>query len=95
MADIIFYPSLSSLLPLGSVPPNLGFIQGVLQDVFDNLYYRDLQVQKSKRGDVGFYQLSLVIYKRLGIEIPGTGGAALVFNPGQTALTTENPIALG
>jgi hypothetical protein len=95
MADTLFYPSVSSLLPLERIPPNLGFIQGVLHDVFDNLYYRDLQVQKSKSGDVGFYQLSLVIYKRLGVEIPGTGGAALVFNPGQTAQATEIPIALG
>lgn len=95
MADTLFYPSLSTLLPLERIPPNLGFVQGVLQDVFDKLFYRDLQVQKSKLGDVGFYQLSLVIYKRLGFEIPGTGGAALVFNPGQTTLTTEIPIALG
>jgi hypothetical protein len=94
--DTLFYPSLSTLLPLESIPPNLGFVEGVLQDVFDSLYYRDLQVQKSKLGDVGFYQLSLVIYKRLGVEIPGTGGAALVFNPGQVdGQITEIPIALG
>lgn len=90
-----FYPSLTNLLSLEAIPPNLGFIHGVLQDVFKGLYYRDLQVQKSQRGDVGFYQLSLVIYGRLGVEIPGTGGAALVFNPGQTALVSEIPIALG
>lgn len=94
-ADTVFYPSISSLLPLEAVPPNLGFIQGVLHDVFDSLYYRDLQIQKSKSGDVGFYQFSLVIYKRLGFEIPGTGGAALVFDPGLSAQTTEIPIALG
>jgi hypothetical protein len=94
MADTLFYPSLSTLLPLESMPPNLGFIQGVLQDVFDHLYYRDLQVQKTRLGEAGFYQLSLVVYKRLGIEIPGTGGAALVFNPGSIGQTTEIPIAL-
>jgi hypothetical protein len=95
MADTLFYPSISSLLPLASIPPNLGFIQGALEEVFDNLYFRDLQVQKSKLGEAGFYQLSLVIFKRLGVEIPGTGGAALVFNPGQVSgQTTEIPIAL-
>ncbi len=36
-----------------------------------------------------------MIYKRLGLEIPGTGGAALVLNPGQSSSTTEIPIALG
>lgn len=96
MADTTFYPSLSTLLPLEAIPPNLGFIQGALEDVFDNLYYRDLQVQKSKLGDVGFYQFSLVLYKRLGFEIPGTGGAALVLNPSQiSGQITEIPIALG
>jgi hypothetical protein len=95
MSSTQFYPSLSTLLPLESIPPNLGFFQGVLQEIFDNLYFRDLQVQKSKLGDVGFYQLSLVIYKRLGVEIPGTGGAALVLNPGQVdGQITEIPIAL-
>lgn len=94
MTDTLFYPSLSTLLPLESMPPSLGFIQGVLQDVFDSLYYRDLQVQKSQLGEAGFYRLSLVVYKRLGIEIPGTGGAALVFNPGSVGQTTEIPIAL-
>lgn len=94
-ADVQFYPSLSTLLPLERIPPNLGFIQGAMQDVFDNLYYRDLQVQKSARGEVGFYQLKLVLFKRLGFEIPGTGGAALVLNPGQGSGTTEIPIALG
>jgi hypothetical protein len=96
MADTQFYPSISTLLPLESIPPNLGFFQGALHEVFDNLYYRDLQVQKSKLGDAGFYQFSLVLYKRLGFEIPGTGGAALVLNPGQgSGQTTEIPIALG
>jgi hypothetical protein len=96
MADTTFYPSLSTLLPLERIPPNLGFIQGALEDVFDNLYYRDLQEQKSKLGDVGFYQFSLVLYKRLGFEIPGTGGAALVLNPSQiSGQITEIPIALG
>jgi hypothetical protein len=95
MADTLFYPSLTTLLPLESIPSNLGFIQGALQEVFDNLYFRDLQVQKSKLGDAGFYQLSLVLYKRLGVEIPGTGGAALVFNPDPVSgQTTEIPIAL-
>jgi hypothetical protein len=95
MSQIKFYPSLSTLLPLESIPPNLGFVQGVLQDVLDNLYFHDLQGQKSRLGDAGFYQLSLVLYSRLGIEIPGTGGLALVFNPDQvTGQTTEIPIAL-
>lgn len=95
MIDDKFYPSLSTLLPLGSIPPNLGFFQSALQDVFDNLFFRNLQVQKSKLGEVGFYQLSLVIYKRLGVEIPGTGGAALVLNPSQVdGQITEIPIAL-
>jgi hypothetical protein len=96
MSDTLFYPSLSTLLPLERIPPNLGFVQGALHDVFDNLYFRDLQVSKSKRGEAGFYQLSIVLYKRLAVEIPGAMGAALVLNPGPPAgQTSEIPIALG
>ncbi len=94
-ADTVFYPSLSSLLPLDAVPANLGFVQGVLHDIFDNLYYRDLQVQKSRFGDVGYYQLSLMIYKKFGFEIPGTGGAALVLNSAPPPPPTEFAIAIG
>src|SRR5258705_104534 len=42
MAVTQFYPSLSTLLPLESIPPNLGFFQGVLQEVFDNLFFGEL-----------------------------------------------------
>jgi hypothetical protein len=93
--DTKFYPSLATLLPPEMVPLNLGFIQGALNDVFDHLFYRDLQVQKSKEGDVGFYQLVLVTYQRLGVEIPGTGGMALVLNPDQvTGTGSAQPVAL-
>lgn len=96
MADTAFYPSLSTLLPLERIPPNLGFVQGVLGDIFDHLYFRDLQVARSRRGEAGFYQLSLVLYKRLAVEIPGAMGTALVLCPGPPAgQTSEIPIALG
>ena len=93
MADPEFYPALSTLVPVESIPPNLGFVQGILRDVLDRLFYRDLQFQKSRLGDAGFYHLSVVIYRRLGVEIPGTGGAALVLNPGQEdGKITEIPV---
>lgn len=96
MADTRFYPSISTLLPIEAIPPELGFIQGAIRDAFDGVFYRDLQIQRSKLGDTGFYQLSLVLYKRLGFEIPGTDGAALVLNPGQVAgHITEIPIGFG
>lgn len=85
MADTQFYPSIATLLPLDAIPANAGFVKDGLQGIFDHLYFRDLQVQSSRRGDVAFYQLSLVLYKRLGVEIPGTGGTALLFNPGQAS----------
>ncbi len=53
-ADTIFYPSLSALLPIEAVPPDLGFVQSALLAVFDNLYNRELQVRQSKLGDVGY-----------------------------------------
>ena len=76
-----FYPSLNNLLPLEAIPENLGAVQGVIEDVFRNVYYKDLQVDKSARGDAAYYQLTLVKYGRLALEVPGTNGLALVLFP--------------
>ncbi|HET6226113.1 MAG TPA: hypothetical protein VFF27_07520, partial [Bacteroidia bacterium] len=75
------YPSLKRILPINSLPPQLGTLQGVLQEIFNKIYYKNYIVEKSYLGDTAFYRLTLVSYDRLGFEIPGTGGLALVLNP--------------
>jgi hypothetical protein len=91
-----FYPSLSTLLPLEEIPQNLGAVQGALEDIFSKIFYKDLQIEKSALGDSAYYQLTLIKYKRLAFEVPGTNGLALVINPGPDSTSpTEIPITIG
>ena len=91
MASNKFYPSLSTLFPIDNIPENLGFIRDGINNVLKHIYYRDLQVDKSVTGEAAFYSLSLVSYRRLGFDIPGTNGMALVVNPlARTSTSVQN-----
>ena len=82
MPNDFFYPSLNTLIPLDVVPNEIGFFKSGLSSLFGHFYYRDLQVERAVNGDAAFYSLKLVTYKRLALEVPGTGGLALILNPG-------------
>lgn len=89
-----FYPSLSTIVPLDSLPEQLGFIKDGLTNILDKVYFKDLQVVKSQSGDSAFYSLTIVLYKDASIEIPGSG-IELVFNPDFNASgLTEIPITV-
>jgi hypothetical protein len=91
-----FYPSLSTLVQANSIPDNFGFLENGITTLFDHFYYRDLQIHKSVGGDVAFYSINLLTYKRLAIDIPGTGGLALVLNPSFIeGSSSEFPVSLG
>ena len=81
MATASFYPSLSTLITLEHVPTQLGVLTEGLTGLFDRFFYRDLQVHKTAEGDAAFYSLKLLTYKRLALEVPGTGGLAFILNP--------------
>ena len=81
MAGEKFYPPVSTLLEIDSLPDQLGFVKDGLTNLFDDIYYRDLQFSKSARGDAAFYSLSILSKKRVDFEIPGTG-IFLILNPG-------------
>jgi len=90
------YPSISSILPEGIIPEQLAFIQEGVETILKELYYKDFQIQKSAMGDSSWASLSIVSYKRLGFEFPGTNGLALVINPAIDSQDfTEFPIAVG
>ena len=98
MPSTKFYPSLTTLFPIDNIPENVGFIKDGIRYVFKDIYYRDLQIAKSVSGEAAFYNLSLVSYKRLGFDIPGTGGMALVINPDYNENSTAGfvlPISVG
>jgi hypothetical protein len=75
-----FYPSLATIIPVDSLPNELGFIKDGLTNLLSKVYYRNLQYSINERGDKGFYSLSIVSLTRIDFEIPGTG-IFLILNP--------------
>jgi len=96
MQDTKFYPLLTDILPLENIPNNLGFIQNGIQYFTDGIHYTDLHIEKSIYGDSVFYHINLVALKKIGFEVPGTDGLALLLNPNLTGTNiTTIPITLG
>lgn len=75
-----YYPRLSSIVSPDDLPDILGFLKDGIVDLFAVIHYKDLQYNKSPRGDAAFYSLSIISKKRLDIEVPGTA-IFLVLNP--------------
>lgn len=98
MPATTFYPSLSALIRVDELPSELGVVKEGLSNFFDHFFYRDLQIRKSVSGDAAFYSLKLLSYKRLALEVPGTGGLALILNPslvaGAQGAYSEFPISV-
>jgi hypothetical protein len=94
-----FYPALSTLIPIDGIPNEFGIFKTGLQNLFGHLYFSDLQTDHSAAGDAGFYSLKVRTYKRLALEVPGTNGLALVFNPdfdpnSPTPVSSSLPVAV-
>lgn len=91
-----YYPKLTSVLKLDSLPDKLSFIENGLDNLLDDIFVRDYQIVKSRSGDAVSYRLTLKIYKRLGIEIPGA--FTILLNPPQVGdpdpLSTEIPMSV-
>ena len=87
-----FYPALSKILPLDAIPDELGVVKEGLNTIFSNFFYTDLQIHKSVNGEAAFYDLKIVSYKRLALEVPGTNGLALVLNPDEDP-NTKLPVS--
>jgi hypothetical protein len=92
MASSTFYPALSTLIPVDRIPQEIGFLRSGLENLFNHLYFSDLQTSTTNSGDAGFYSLKVRTYRRLAIEIPGTNGLALVLNP-DFDVNSPNPIS--
>jgi hypothetical protein len=96
MSTAKYFPPISAILPLDSLPNELGFVKDGLTALLDKIYFRDLQYSKNDRGDSAFYSLKIVSLQRIDIEIPGTG-IFLILNPSHDPLTqdiSEFPITL-
>ncbi|WP_028978944.1 hypothetical protein [Sporocytophaga myxococcoides] len=89
-----FLPSLSTLFPVENMPENFGVFKDGIGSVFSDLYYKNLQIERSVDCDSAFYSLKIKTYKKLALEIPGTGGLGLLLNPNFDGTSTEIPISL-
>jgi len=73
MADN-FYPALSTVVSVDQVPDNLSFVADSIDNLLDQVYFKDLQLEKSNDGST--YSCLVDIVSTSGIlqlEIPGTG----------------------
>ena len=71
MADK-FYPRLSSIIPLDSLPQELNFIEDGIQQIFDGLGYRNYRVSQSQDGISTSVYIEIISYKELKLGIPGS-----------------------
>lgn len=87
MSDPVWLPTLNMLLPLNALPPQLGDLKSGLESLLGRIHYKDLMV--SGVTDTARIRLTLVSYRRLALEFPGTGGLALVALPAATEFSTS------
>lgn len=90
-----YLPPLSLLISVDNLPSSLGFIEDGLNSVFSNLYFKDLYSKRSVHTQEVNYDIVIVSYERLGLNLGGNEGFALVLNPGFTdGDTSEFPISV-
>ena len=83
MSDPAYYPAIGSLVPFEKLPQELGMLRDAFHPLLAHLFYKDLYLASTPAGDAAHYDLTLVWYKRLELEVPGTDGLALVAFPSQ------------
>ncbi|WP_299765229.1 hypothetical protein [uncultured Dokdonia sp.] len=92
MLENQIYPVISDLLPLEKIPSDLEGIKEALENVLRKVYFKDLIVSKSYHGESGYYSLTLISIKQLGLDVPFASGFSLVINPTDEGIS-EIPIS--
>ena len=70
MADVFISP-LSTLISTEQIPESLSFISSGINALLDNVYCRDLKVQRSSSTSSVSYHLDIISYSEiLKLEIP-------------------------
>lgn len=89
-----YLPSLSFLITLDELPNSLDFIKTPLQNVFSNLYYKELYTSSDFRSKKVVHSLKIVTPEKLSFDL-GNTGFSLVVNPSHTpGGTSEIPITI-
>jgi len=79
MADS-YYPFLSDLITFDQLPDGLSFISDDLNSIFSEIRYQNFIAEHSVNESTGFYQLNIVVFSALQLDVPGTG-LVLILNP--------------
>lgn len=87
---------IDELITQEDIPDNLSFLKEGLSQLFNGIFAADFQSEVSLYKDSTYYNLTLVSFKRIAIDIPGVNGMALILNPGLKPTDgTHIPISLG
>ncbi|WP_205529473.1 DUF6603 domain-containing protein, partial [Taibaiella koreensis] len=81
MAQYQTYASLGDLITANDFPESLRFLGDGLSSVLANIYYQNLILIRSADGASFSLEIELLLGQSAGVDIPGTGGFRLVFNP--------------
>lgn len=68
-APLHYYPRLSNLITLDSLPSSLDFVKTLAQSIFSRIYYKNYQGSISPLGESAFYSLSIVSKTRLEFDL--------------------------
>jgi hypothetical protein len=79
MADI-YYPYLSDLITIDQLPDGLSFISDDLNSLFSQIRYQSFIGEHSVSDSSAFYQLNIVVFDALKLDVFQTG-LVLILNP--------------
>jgi hypothetical protein len=79
MADL-FYPPVTSIMNFRDLPEELNFVWNGIEDLLEDILLKEYQVSSNHNTTAVAYYVVLTSYKKIGIDIPGTG-LALILNP--------------
>lgn len=73
-----YYPKLSEVMAVTDLPEFLQFAEDGLNDLLNNIHFKNLQYSKSYKGDSAYYSMDIVS-KNIGLDLPF--GLRLILNP--------------
>ncbi len=82
-----YFPKLSKIVTVESLPEQLNFIQGGISYLLNGLAYRNLNVVHSSDGSNISYNLDVLSFKRIEYDVFGTG-LTLVLNPDSSGMSS-------
>lgn len=91
MADT-YYPYVSDLITFDQLPDGLTFISDDLNSIFSEIRYQNFIAERSVNESTGYYQLNIVVFSVLQLDVGGTG-IVLILNPDvQSGANTQSII---